>query len=304
MASSNKIPVILDTDIGSDIDDAICLSYLLRQPRCELVGITTVSGMPRERAALADAVCRAAGRKDVPIHSGIDKGMLLDIVQPQCPQAEVLSRFEHRAPNEFKPYTAVEYLRQEIDKRPGELTLLAIGPMTNLAALFTLDPEAPKKLKRLVLMCGVFTNKLAGVGPLEWNALCDPIATAITYAAPAPGHTSIGLEVTCRCKIESKACVEKFKQIGGPLSVVSAATEIWAKHGNQVTFHDPLASAVIFEPQLCEYQEGRVEVELASPKVKGMTHWNPRADVKPHKIAVEVSPEAFFEHYFKVVSGK
>ena len=96
MSSTEKIPVLLDTDIGSDIDDAICLSYLLRQPRCELLGITTVSGKPQERAALAEAVCRAAGHKDVPIHSGVAQGLNMGIVQPECPQSEVLARFEHR----------------------------------------------------------------------------------------------------------------------------------------------------------------------------------------------------------------
>lgn len=66
---SDTIPVLFDTDIGSDIDDAVALGYLLNQPRCELVGITTVSGEARERAALADAICRAAGRRDIPIRA-------------------------------------------------------------------------------------------------------------------------------------------------------------------------------------------------------------------------------------------
>ena len=71
MMTTDRIPVLLDTDIGSDIDDAVCLAYLLRQPRCELLGVTTVSGRePRLRASLADGICRAAGRDDVPIHSG------------------------------------------------------------------------------------------------------------------------------------------------------------------------------------------------------------------------------------------
>lgn len=304
MAGGDKVPLILDTDIGSDIDDAVCLAYLLRQPRCELLGVTTVSGMPRERAALADAVCRAAGRRDVPVHSGIDQGFMLGTVQPGCSQAAVLPKFEHRAPSEFKNYTAVNFLREQIHARPGEITLLAIGPMTNLGALFTLDPEVPKLLKRLVLMCGVFTNRLAGVGPLEWNALCDPIATALTYKAPVAGHTSIGLEVTCKCKMESGECIKRFREAGGPLNVVAAMTEVWASHREKVTFHDPLAATVIFKPEICEYQDGQVDVELLSSRVKGMTHWNPKADAKPHRIAVDVNPEMFFEHYFGTVGKK
>lgn len=299
----DKIPLILDTDIGSDIDDAVCLAYLLRQPRCELLGVTTVSGKPQERAALADAVCRAAGRTDVPVHAGQDQGFLLGTVQPECPQSSVLSCFEHRPPQDFRPNTAFDFLRHTIHERPGEITLLAVGPMTNLALLFAADPEIPKMLKHLVLMCGVFTNRTAGVGPLEWNAHCDPIATALVYKAPVPDFTSIGLEVTNKCKIESNECIQRFNKIGGPLTVVSAMTGVWSKQSKQVTFHDPLAAAVIFEPELCEYQSGQVDVELLSERVKGMTHFNFRAEPKPHRIAVEVNPEDFFEHYFRITAG-
>ena len=63
--------VLLDTDIGGDIDDAICLAYLLKEPQCNLIGITTVCGEPEKRAAVADAICRAAG-KQVPIVAGLD----------------------------------------------------------------------------------------------------------------------------------------------------------------------------------------------------------------------------------------
>src|SRR5947209_1296587 len=156
----STIPVILDTDIGSDIDDAVALAYLLREPRCELLGITTVTGEPLKRAMLADAVCRAAGRDDVPIFSGTADPFLVEQKQKEAPQAAVLSRWSHR--EEFAPNAAVSFLRETIHARPGEITLLAVGPMTSLGILFAIDPEVPRLLKRLVLMCGVFTTRLAG----------------------------------------------------------------------------------------------------------------------------------------------
>jgi purine nucleosidase len=302
--SQVKEQVILDTDIGSDIDDAVCLAYLLRQKKCDLVGITTVSGNTLERAALADAVCRADGRNDIPIHAGAAHGINLGVVQPEVPQAAVLSKFDHRKPSEFKPNTAIEFLREKINSNPGKITLLAIGPMTNLGLLFTLDPEIPRKLKRLVLMCGVFTTRMPHVGPLEWNALCDPIATSITYRAPAAGHTSIGLEVTCKCKLSSEDSIARFNKIGGPLAVVAEAAKVWASHREKVTYHDPLAAAVLFKPELCEYQDGKVDVELKSDRVAGMTHFSTKAEQKPHRIAVDVNPELFFDEYFSVTSGK
>src|SRR5215216_2309426 len=103
------VKVLLDTDIGSDIDDAICLSYLLCEPRCELVGVTTVSGQPQLRAALIDAVCRAAGRTDVAIHAGTEHSLVGSTPQPEVPQATVLDRFDHRDPEEFAPNTAVTF---------------------------------------------------------------------------------------------------------------------------------------------------------------------------------------------------
>jgi purine nucleosidase len=301
---SEKVPLLFDTDIGSDIDDAVCLAYLLRQPRCEILGITTVSGQPQQRAAMVDAVCRAAGRTDLPIHSGNDIGFLRGVVQPNCPQAAILDRFPHRKPQEFKPYTAVSFLREQIRSRPGEITLLAVGPMTNLGLLFQLDPEIPKLLKRLVLMCGVFTNRLAGVGPLEWNALCDPVATAIVYRAAVADHLSIGLDVTCQCKMDCAETISKFRAIGGPLSVVAAATEVWSSHAPMVTFHDPLSGAVIFEPDLCSYELGQVDVELQSPRLEGLTHFNGGAEKKPHRVALGVNSQRFFEHYFGVTGRK
>lgn len=94
----------------------------------------------------------------------------------------------------------LEFMRDTIRRNPGEVTLLAIGPMTNLGLLFTMDPEIPSLLKRIVLMNGSFEHKLA-VSYNEWNSLNDPYATAIVYNAKAPIHRSIGLDVTMpRCR--------------------------------------------------------------------------------------------------------
>ena len=299
---SDRIPVILDTDIGSDIDDAVCLAYLLRQPRCELLGVTTATGNVVQRAALAAEVCRAAGRDDVPIHAGAPGPLLMGPGQPHVPQYEAIAARPHRS--DFAPNTAIEFLRKSIRERPGQITLLAIGPMTNLGLLFAADPEIPSLLKEVVLMCGVFTaGNGHGPGAREWNALSDPAATAITYRARPPRFTSIGLEVTTKCRRCADECRARFAAAGGPLARVAEMAEVWFRGAKVITFHDPLAGAVIFEPELCRYEEGLVEVETASPKLAGLTLWDPRAAEKPHRVAVDVDPERFFEHYFGVVGG-
>jgi purine nucleosidase len=83
--------VLLDTDIGSDIDDAVCLAYLLAHPECDLLGITTVSGQPVERAQLASALCKVAG-KDVPIYPGTADPLLIPQRQTRARQSAALPR--------------------------------------------------------------------------------------------------------------------------------------------------------------------------------------------------------------------
>ncbi len=299
---SDKISVILDTDIGSDIDDAVCLAYLLRQERCDLLGVTTATGDTRQRASLAALVCQAAGRSDIPVHQGSPGPLLNGPGQPNVPQYEAIKDRDHRT--DFEPYSATSYLQRTIRERPGEITLLAIGPMTNLGLLFSLDPEIPSLRKELVLMCGVFTSGNGhGPGAREWNAMSDPTATAITYAARPPRFTSIGLEVTTKCNLGADECRERFRKAGGPLEIVADMAEVWFRGRKAITFHDPLASAVIFEPSLCEYAEGEVTVHPSGHGIAGLTAFNGRAEQKPHRIATQVDSDAFFAHYFDVVGG-
>jgi len=300
---TDVLPVILDTDIGTDIDDALALAYLLRQPQCRLLGITTVTGQPRARAALADALCRAAGRTDIPIHAGQDVGINLGPVQPECDQAAILAHHPHRSPDDFPPYSAVAFLREQIHAHPGEITLLTIGPLTNIGVLFTLDPETPKLLKRLVRMGGLFEWGVRGMCR-EWNIRCDPVASAIVFRAPVPELVAIGLDVTTQCRKPTTEVITRFRQRGGFLHVAADAAEIWARKGRaQVTFHDPLAAAVVFQPDLCEYKAGRVEVELQSVRLAGATLFDSQASDPRHRIAAAVNASAFFDHYFQHLTG-
>ncbi|MBN1346977.1 MAG: nucleoside hydrolase [Phycisphaerae bacterium] len=291
------VKVLFDTDIGTDIDDAVALTYLLRQPRCELLGITTVAGEPDKRAMLASAICREAGRDDVPIHPGTGRPMIVPTHSPRAEQAEALSKWPHRT--DLAPNSAVEFMRRVIRAHPGEVTLLAVGPMTNVGLLLATDPEIAALLGRLVLMCGVFTTQIPNLPQREWNAWGDPHATAIVYAAEVRDHLSIGLDVTMQCYMPRDEVKAKFKR--PPLNVVLDMADLWFRRADRITFHDPLAAAVIFEPDLCGYAEGKVEVELVSPPLYGMTRWTSQAEESPHQIALAVDAERFFQHYFSIV---
>src|SRR5512142_1126179 len=97
--------ILLDTDIGTDVDDAVCLAYLLSHPECELLGITTVTGEAGKRASLASVLCRVAGR-DVPSYQGAEVPMVRDQRQTVAQQAAALPRWPHRTA--FPPRQAVE----------------------------------------------------------------------------------------------------------------------------------------------------------------------------------------------------
>jgi purine nucleosidase len=291
-----RIPVLLDTDIGSDIDDAVCLAYLLKNPRCELVGITTVTGEPRKRAMLASAICRAAGRDDIPIHAGAPYPLLTPLLQPKAPQAAILERWPHK--RSFRSSTAIEFMRSVFRERQGVVTLLAIGPLTNVALLLATDPEMASYIGRLVTMGGVFHLDQNPPALREWNTLNDPYAAAVVYARGPGKHICIGLDVTMRCRMPREEVTRRFQ--GGPLDVVADAAGVWFRCNDDVTFHDPLAATVIFKPDICRYEEGHVEVELGSERLRGVTHWQRRRRYPCHHAAVDVDPDAFFTEYFSV----
>ena len=287
------VKVLLDTDIGSDIDDAVCLAYLLAKPECELLGITTVTGEADKRAMLASVLCKVAG-KDIPIFPGVETPLLVSQKQPLTPQATALSNWPHETI--FPQGQAIEFLRRTIRKLPGEITLLTIGPLTNAALLFSVDPEIPSLLKGLVLMGGVFTNRLAGVGPLEWNARVDPHATAMVYRAEVPIHRSVGLDVTCQVAMDATQVRERFQM--DLLRPVLDFAKVWFRQRDKITFHDPLAATTLFDDGICGFERGTVDVELASERLQGMTHWTPVDADGKHDVALEVNADRFFEHFF------
>ena len=287
------VPIILDTDIGSDIDDAVALAYLLRQPRCELVGVTAATGNTLERAALADCLCQAAGRPDIPIVAGLEGPILAGPGQPDAPQFAALTK-----PRMDFDKDAVSFLRHSIRSRPGEITLLTIGPLTNIAALFICDPEIPALLKRIVLMAGTFgVTENGKVRANEWNVACDPVAAAIVFRNAKPGTlVSVGLDVTLACRLPYEGFHKRFSTEDPLHQAALKMAEVWYQGNECVIFHDPLAASLIFHPELCVLEKGTVAVEPES----GDTKWIASND-GPHEIAIAVDAKKFFEDYFAVV---
>lgn len=296
----DRVKVLLDTDIGSDIDDAVCLAYLLSHPGCDLLGITTVTGMAQERAMLASALCKRGGRS-IPIFPGAVSPLLLAQRQPVAQQAEALQPWPHDTA--FAEGEAVDFLRRTIRKYPGEVVLLTIAPLTNIGLLFSVDPEIPKLLKGLVMMCGRFFDPVpAGYSPIEWNAVVDAHASAIVYRSPIPVHRSIGLDVTNKVSMAPDEFRSTFRSVS-LFAPIMEWIEIWFRDWPTTTFHDPLAAATIFEPGLCSYRHGTVRVDLTEGDNFGLTRFTPGSATAPHQVAETVDARRFFDHYRTVVKA-
>lgn len=306
--------ILLDTDIGTDIDDAIVMSYLLKQQKCEILGITVTGGETEKRASLASVMCYAAGRPDIPIYPGPDRPILIDQKECFAPQSKILGSWEHQ--KEFPKGQAIEFMRKTIRENPGEVTLLAIAPLTNVALLFATDPEIPSLLKRLVLMGGRFSNfesvmtdnidkafvpehtdPIICNGALEMNALIDPHATAVVYRADVPVHRSIGIDMTHKVTMPIEEFRNRFTdQLQKPILDMS---RYWISERTAVTFHDPLAALTIFNDNICTFARGNVAVELSSEKLQGYTYWEKTPNGK-HEWAQTVNTDEFFKEYFSV----
>jgi inosine-uridine nucleoside N-ribohydrolase len=287
--------ILLDTDIGTDVDDAVALAYLLSHPDCELLGITTVTGEAEKRASLASVVCKAAG-KDIPIYPGAEHPMQGEQRQSVAQQAAVLPRWTHET--NFPRNPAVDFLADTIRAHPGEVTLLTIAPLTNIGMLFSTYPDVAELLAGLVMMGGNFDETGPEAGRIEWNIACDPIASEITYKAPVHLHRSLGLNVTQRVMMSADDVRKRFT---APLfKPVVEMAEIWFEQFYPfITFHDPLAAATIFDASLCTYKRGRVKIEKEDANTK--TILQPSESDVPHQVAMTVDVDGYFQHFFSIV---
>lgn len=291
--------IILDTDIGSDIDDVLCLAYLLNHKECDLLGITTVSGDNVNRAKIASAVCRYFGRGDIPIYPGVEKPIFVRQRQNVAQQAVRLGNWDHDScfPVDM---SAVEFMRSTIRKNPGEVYLVGIGPLTNLAALFVTDPEISSMLAGLYVMGGRFTMKQPGATVVEWNILCDPHAAQIVFSQDIREFYIAGLDVTCDVKLDRETIRRRMQ--GTPYRIVLDFAEVWFEKREFAVFHDPLVAALLFDTHICNYVRGDVFVELKSDALLGYTVMRQNEGGRIN-IAVNVDAERFFNHYFAVFDG-
>ena len=295
--NQEKTKVIFDTDIGSDIDDAIALAYLLSQEKCDLLGITTVSGDTVKRAKLASIFCKIA-KKEVPIIPGQENRLDGSSRQPKVPHSLVLSKWEHES--KFSKKNSTEFIAEMVRKHPYQIVLLGVGPMTNIASLFLKYSDIPPLLKSLRLMSGSFFSPEDS--PIaEWNVYCDPKAAQVVYSTSVPSHISFGLDVTLKLDMNPEQVNKRFNH--DLLKPIIDMSDIWFNEREKIFFHDPLAALSIFNYEVCKYTKGIVSIKRSLNRMDGITDLTEN-NKGPHNIATTVKKEIFFESYFTVFENK
>src|SRR5215469_2499192 len=182
---ASKEKVIIDTDIGDDIDDAFAVALALRSPELEILGITTTFGDTEMRAKLLDRMLGEVGRADIPVAAGTPTPPKTAFTQLRYAQGGHFAKASHP--------DALTFLLDEIRKNPGEITLVAIGPLMNVGAVIDKNAETFRKLKRVVMMGGSIyhgygdTSSGTPRGPEpEWNVQNDIPSAQKLFAAGVP----------------------------------------------------------------------------------------------------------------------
>jgi len=289
--------VLLDTDIGTNIDDALGLSYLLCQARCRLLGVTTVGSESARRADLARALCAAWGRDRVVVLAGFEPpGSLPDRIGDPWPAS--LPEVERSSRNADPPQ-AISFLADTIRDHPGQVSLVTIGPLTNVARLLDEYPQAAADLHGVVSMCGLYAEPPPGYSLVETNVGLDPAAAARVLQARLPQHHILGLEVTGAFEIRSDQLLGRLGAATPPL--LHTLVDAWAAHREVVRFHDPLAAASLFAPELFTFRPARCTVQPAPAKQLGRTNAEHTGADLPHQLLRAADYQRLAQHLFDTI---
>ena len=293
--------IILDTDIGDDIDDAMALALILGCPELALVGVTTVFANVVARARQARTILKVAGDQfaPIPVCAGCGGSMA------SRPMHNIKHFLAETLPNqdssclpesELCPADgrhAVDFL---IEQLTGDVIPVTIGAMTNLAAAFVRDWRVTRRIPKIVCMAGEFRRPMA-----EWNIRCDPEAAHLLFSSGIPMDIipfEIGMAATF-----NDADLARLRACDRPLARRTLlAIEAWQNsHGgsNRPMPHlfDPMAIATMIKPALCTWKRGHVRVELQGNDTYGYTTF--REDKEgPHRVAWEVDRDRAIGFWF------
>jgi purine nucleosidase len=268
--------VVIDTDIGDDIDDAFALALALKSPELKVLGITTTFGDTGMRARIVERYLKAVGRTDIPAFAG--PATKTDNVMTQAAYAK------RAATTKFGD--GAEFILRAAREHPGQVTLIGIGPLFTVEAAIKRDPAAFKKLKRVVIMGG---SVYKGYGldaqgkpkppEPEWNILNDPAGLTALLASGVPVFM-MPLDST-QVPLEEKGRQAIFAH-GSPLTdQLTLLYHEWIggtpNHSPTPTLFDPVAVTYTFRPDLCPTKPMHIDVDAKGMTVPGQGR--PNAEV-------------------------
>ncbi len=282
--------IIIDTDIGDDVDDAFALALAVRSAELQILGVTTTFGDTEARAKIVDRFLGEVGRAEIPVMAG--KAMATKNPMSQRRYGE--SHFAKASHGD-----AVEFLLEQIRKYPGEITLIAIGPLMNVGAAIDKDAATFRKLKRVVLMGGSIRRGYGDLGytaPVaampEWNILNDVASAQKLFAAGVPLFV-MPLDST-QLKMDEVKRAFLFSQGTAVTDQLTVLYHLWGQE--TPTLFDPMTLVFALRPDLCPVQGMHIRVDE-----KGFTREEPGA--ANAQVCLASNAEDFFQFYLKRVAG-
>lgn len=285
VSAQARIPIILDTDIGDSIDDALALAFALHSPELDVRAVTTVIDDVESKTRLAWKMLGVYNRRDVALAMGASEPLLDPVMTAPSKEFDVLTRNDV-IPDAARKRAAELIVDTALQAR-GKITIVAIGPLTNIALAFKLDPRIRNNIERIVMMGGAYLSP-----ETEYNVKRDRAAAEIVFHSGVP-VTAVGLDVTSGCKLREQD-VDRMRLATDPAGLFLSQLLDLAEeqtHEASPTLYDPLAVAALFRPDLLEMQAGNVDVPLSG---KGQTVFQPAAGSKT-RVAVKVNAAAFLD---------
>jgi len=318
LAIVSALPLIIDVDTG--IDDSLALLYACASAEADIVAVTCVSG---NVAALQVArntlrILELAGRSDIEVALGREVPLVRPLmVAPETHGPEGIGYASLSEPSRnLSERHAADLIVAEARRRPAEITLITLGPVTNLAVALLREPDLPQLLRGLVMMAGSYRSPGNTAPTSEWNVAVDPEAMQVVLAGWAAHRgaarpIALGLDVTERAKMTPDHLAALHHRAGDPsdspvLTFIEDALRFYMEfHSRYDGFygafiHDALAVAAALDPSLIRTESLAVQVELGGIYTTGetVTDWRRVWGREPNlDVCVQADVETFFERF-------
>lgn len=302
--------IIIDTDVGDDIDDAFALT-LACKAGVDIAGITTVFRNSFQRAQMAKRLLKLCGRGDVEVRAGADLPLVQRIEYLRPPEMlakeekdgyYVLPQFmPDMESEEVSGEHAVDFIIRKAREFANKLVIVGIAPLTNIALAIRKAPDIVKKVKEIRLIAGYYTKDVP-----EWNIACDPEAARIVYTSGIPVKAA-GLDVTMQCPLSDDELAIFREDKNAANELIGVMMDKWFEHYKfeRPVMHDPLIIADMLAPSVVEYEDKNVCVGLWGDKRgKTILEENDTLESGRIKVGLAVSPEKFFAVFKKYVFDK